>query len=137
MFEPGLVLKIFSCFPASRSWVQSSLFPCFFCNKRVAENIPVLGGRLVQMLLHEIEMILLLATLKTKFRPCRKQHDFFWAHNESLFPVVKNLKLKHFFLKIWWNILRRFTFQLRTRVALLRSCLPLYILQTNEKSSKF
>ena len=46
-FEPRLVLEIFSCFPASRSWVRSSPPPYFFCNKSVAENIPVLSGRLV------------------------------------------------------------------------------------------
>ena len=45
--EPGLVLGIVSCFPASRSWVRSSPSPYFFCNKSVAENIPVLSGRLV------------------------------------------------------------------------------------------
>ena len=45
-FEPGLVLEFF-CFPASRSWVRTSPSPYFFCNKRVAENIPVLSGRLV------------------------------------------------------------------------------------------
>ena len=44
-FEPGLVLEFFS-FPASRSWARTSPSP-FFCDKRFAENIPVLSGRLV------------------------------------------------------------------------------------------
>ena len=39
--------SIVSCFPASRSWVRSYPSPYFFCNKRVAENFPVLSGRLV------------------------------------------------------------------------------------------
>ena len=48
-FEPWLVLEIFSCFPASRWWVRSSPSPYFFCNTSVAENIPVLSERLVQL----------------------------------------------------------------------------------------
>ena len=44
-FEPRQVLENF--FPSSWSWVRTSPSPYFFCNKRVAENIPVLRGRLV------------------------------------------------------------------------------------------
>ena len=47
-FEPGVVREFF-CFPASRSWVRTSPSPYFFCNKRVAENIPVLSGHLVEI----------------------------------------------------------------------------------------
>ena len=45
-FEPGLVLERF-CSSASRLCVRTSPSPYVFCNKRVAENIPVLSGRLV------------------------------------------------------------------------------------------
>ena len=38
-FEPGLVLQIFSRFPASRLWDSILSFAILFCNKRVAENI--------------------------------------------------------------------------------------------------
>ena len=47
----GLVLEFF-CFPATRSWVRTSPSPYFFRNKRVAENIPVLSGRLVALVLY-------------------------------------------------------------------------------------
>ena len=49
-FEPGLVLEIFL---SPRQVVGSNLSFAilFFCNKRVAENIPVLSGRLVQFLI--------------------------------------------------------------------------------------
>ena len=46
-FEPGLVLEIFFVSQIGRGF-EPLLRHTFFCNKRVAENIPVLSGRLVQ-----------------------------------------------------------------------------------------
>ena len=74
-FEPGLVLEFF-CFPASRSWVQTSPSIYFFCNERVAENIPVLSGRLVYdgMWLAENWNRIQFTKLKTRVRFCRNYY---------------------------------------------------------------
>ena len=46
VFEPGLVLDFFVSQPVGRGF-EPLLRHTFFCNKSVAENIPVLSGRLV------------------------------------------------------------------------------------------